>query len=79
MAPLYGSPFSSGSSEVTFPNESRDNEGFILETLIGELVTRTSDELIKVKKTKNRCFLHLNIDFYGFFCQLYCQLPISFY
>ena len=45
---------------------------------LGELMTHTSDELIKVKKTKTRCFLHLNIGLYAFFCQLYCQLLVSF-
>ena len=45
---------------------------------LGELVSHTSDELIKVKKTKTRCFLHLNIGLCAFFCQFYCQLLISF-
>ena len=78
MTALCGSSFSQGSSEVTFPSDSGGNEDFILETLAGELVSHTSDELIKVKKTKTRCFLHLNIGLCAFFCQFYCQLLISF-
>ena len=79
MTSLCGSSFSQGSSEVTFPNDPRSNEDFILETLADELVTHTSDELIKVKKTKNRCFPHLNISIYGFFHHSHCHLLISTY
>lgn len=78
MTVLCGSSFFQGSSEVTFPNDSGGNEDFILETLAGWAVSHTSDELIKVKKTKTRCFLHLNIGLCAFFCQFYCQLLISF-
>lgn len=79
MTPLCGSSFPQGSSWVTFPNDSRGKEDFILETLAGELVTHTSDELMKVKKTKTRCFLHHNIGIYIFFCHLHCRLLIFFY
>lgn len=78
MTALCGSSFSQGSSELTFPNNSGGNEDFVLETLAGWADDSHLDELIKVKKTKTRCFLHLNIGLYALFCQLYCQLLVSF-